>query len=94
LTFFVFCEIIDVDIVSSNRLFMAENENKNSSWSALGFAWELGYSITIPIVIFALVGRLIDKKLGTSPWMLLVGILVSIMVSSYMVYKKTIKVMK
>jgi len=58
-------------------------------WS---FAWELGYSISLPIVIFALAGRFLDRKFDTSPWIMLIGILVSIMISSHIVYKKTIKV--
>jgi len=70
---------------------MAQNEKP---WSALGFAWELGYSIAVPLVIFALAGRLLDKKLGTSPWLLLFGLLLAITSSSYIVYKKTIDVMK
>ncbi|MFA4818065.1 MAG: AtpZ/AtpI family protein [Parcubacteria group bacterium] len=63
-------------------------------WSALGFAWQLGYSIVIPIVVFALIGRLLDKKLDTSPWLLLLGILISIIMTTVLVYQKTIKVMK
>lgn len=73
---------------------MDQKESKNNSWSALGFAWQLGYSIVVPIVVFALAGRLLDKKLDTSPWFLLGGILISIIVSSYIVYKKTIAIMK
>ena len=75
----------------SSKTKMAKSEN---SWSALGFAWQLGYSIVIPIVIFALAGRLLDKKLDTSPWLLLLGILISIVVTTVLVYQKTIKVMK
>ena len=75
-------------------MFMADDKQNEKYWSALGFAGELGYSIVIPIVIFALVGRLLDKKLDTSPWMLLLGILISIIVTTVLVYKKTIKVMK
>ncbi len=73
---------------------MAEKEDRNNSWSALGFAWQLGYSITVPLIVFALAGRLLDKKLGTSPWLLLFGLLLAIITSSYIVYKKTIEVMK
>jgi F0F1-type ATP synthase assembly protein I len=73
---------------------MADNKDNQRPWSALGFAWELGYSIVIPLVVFALAGRLLDKKLGTSPWLLLVGLLLAIVSSSYIVYKKTIKIMK
>lgn len=71
-----------------------DNTDKNNSWSALGFAWELGYSIVIPIVVFALAGRLLDKKFDTSPWLLLLGILISIIVTTVLVYHKTMKVMK
>jgi ATP synthase protein I len=73
---------------------MEQNSDKQDSWSALGFAWELGYSIAVPLVIFALAGRLLDKHLGTSPWLLLLGLLLAIASSSYIVYKKTIDVMK
>jgi len=73
---------------------MADNKQNEKPWSALGFAWELGYSIVIPIVVFALIGRLLDKKLDTSPWLLLLGILISIIVTTILVYQKTIKVMK
>ena len=66
----------------------------DKQFSALGLAWNLGYTIAVPIVVFALLGRFLDKKLGTSPWLLLAGILVSIAVSSWAVYKKTLDIMK
>ena len=55
----------------------------------MGLAWELGYTIALPLVLFALVGRFLDKTLGTSPFLLLAGILISIGVTSWLVYKKT-----
>jgi F0F1-type ATP synthase assembly protein I len=73
---------------------MDENKQNDKPWSALGFAWELGYSIVIPIMIFALVGRILDKKMDTSPWLLLLGILISIVVTTVLVYQKTIKIIK
>jgi F0F1-type ATP synthase assembly protein I len=73
---------------------MDKIDDNQKPWSALGFAWQLGYSIVIPIVVFALIGRLLDKKLDTSPWMLLAGILISIVVTTVLVYQKTIKIMK
>jgi F0F1-type ATP synthase assembly protein I len=66
-----------------------QKSNPDSSWSAISLAWELGYSIAIPLVALALVGRFLDKKLGTSPWIFLAGILVAITLSSWLVYKKT-----
>ena len=68
-------------------------DKKDSGFSALSLAWELGYSIAVPLVVFALGGRFLDKKLGTSPFLLLGGILISIIVSSYIVYKKTADIM-
>ncbi|MDP3245090.1 MAG: AtpZ/AtpI family protein [bacterium] len=67
-------------------------EGNDGVFSALSLAWELGYTIAIPIVVFALLGRLIDKWLGTSPWLLLIGIFLSIIISSYGVYFKVIKI--
>jgi len=64
----------------------------DKSFSALGLAWNLGYTIAVPLVALALLGRYLDKKLGTSPWLLLIGILVSIAVSSWLVYKKTLDI--
>jgi LPXTG-motif cell wall-anchored protein len=58
----------------------------------LGLAWELGYTIAVPLVALALGGRWLDKKLETSPWLLLAGILLSIAISSWLVYKKTLDI--
>lgn len=77
----------------ATRFFM-ENNKQSDTWSALGFAWNLGYSIAIPLILFALGGRFLDKYMGTSPWMLLLGILISIIVTTVLVYKKTIKLME
>jgi F0F1-type ATP synthase assembly protein I len=71
-----------------------KNENPEKQFSALGLAWELGYTIAVPLVALALGGRFLDKKLGTAPWLLLLGILVSIAVSSWLVYKKTLDILK
>jgi len=58
-------------------------------FQALSLAWELGYTIAIPLVVLALLGRMIDKWLGSSPWVLLVGVLLSIFLSTWLVYRKT-----
>jgi len=56
--------------------------------SMLSLAWELGYMIAIPIVVLAVGGAWLDKKMGTSPWMLLLGVGSSIIMTSFMVYSK------
>ena len=58
------------------------------SFSAWQLAWELGYTIAVPIVVLALVGRWGDRMLGTSPWLLLGGVLLSIVISGALVYRK------
>ena len=63
--------------------------NKTDKVSVFSLAFELGYIVAIPIVVLALAGRMIDKKLESSPWFLLLGIIISIVVSTYWIYKKT-----
>lgn len=65
---------------------------EEKQFSALSLAWNLGYTIAVPIVVFALLGRFLDKKLGTSPFLLLAGILLSVAISSWAVYKKTLDI--
>ncbi|TSC55416.1 MAG: Uncharacterized protein Greene041679_616 [Parcubacteria group bacterium Greene0416_79] len=56
-----------------------------NSWQ---LAWELGYTIAIPIVLFALLGRWADRMFGTSPWLLLLGVVLSVFISTAIVYRK------
>ncbi len=68
---------------------------KNESqavWSAFRFAWELGYTIALPLIILALGGALLDRWLGTKPWFLLGGVIISMGVSTIGVYFKAMKV--
>jgi len=51
-------------------------------------AFELGYIIAIPIVIFALIGRFADKAMDTSPIFILLGILLSLFITALLVWKK------
>jgi F0F1-type ATP synthase assembly protein I len=67
-------------------------KKNDKQFNALGLAWNLGYTIAVPIVIFALAGRFLDKKLGTSPFLLLFGILLSIGITTWLVYKKTLDI--
>lgn len=73
---------------------MSKVEDKNTLWKALALAWELGYTIAVPLVIFALGGRLLDQRLGTTPIFLLIGILLALIVSTLGVYKKTTSIIK
>ena len=79
--------------MTSNGMKNSKDENPNLV-GALGLAWELGYTIAIPIVVFALVGRFADTYFDTSPLLLLLGIFISIILTSWLVYKKTVKLLK
>ncbi len=75
---------------------MEEEKSKKESlekFNALSFAFELGYLIAGPIVFFGLVGRFLDKYLNSSPYFLLGGILLSLLISVFLVYKKAIKIL-
>jgi F0F1-type ATP synthase assembly protein I len=65
----------------------------NKDVSMISLAWELGYMIAIPIVVFSLGGALLDRQMGTSPWMLLLGVGSSIILTSFMVYYKMMKIL-
>lgn len=73
---------------------MENDKDKLGYGYAIQLAWELGYAIAVPLVLLALGGRFLDKKLDSSPWFLIAGILISIAISSYIVYKKVIKIIK
>ena len=71
-----------------------EKAKNEGVFYALSLAFELGFTIAIPAVGFALGGRLLDNKLDTSPLFILLGICTAILLSSYLVYKKTVVVME
>lgn len=61
---------------------------KSPIWSALNLAFELGYLIAIPIAVLGFGGALLDKKFGTSPLFILIGVALAATVSGLAVYKK------
>ena len=63
-------------------------------WVALGFAWRLGYSIAIPLVVLLLVGRLLDKRFGTSPWLLITGLALSFITTNVLMFREAMRVMQ
>ncbi|MBI2626387.1 MAG: AtpZ/AtpI family protein [Candidatus Nealsonbacteria bacterium] len=70
-----------------------KQKSRQALYGAIGLAWELGYTITVPLVIFAILGRFLDKKYDASPIFLLSGILLSIVVSGLLVFRKTKKIL-
>ena len=64
-------------------------DQSKSTWQALSLAWELGYTISVPLVVLALAGRFLDKWFKTSPWLLLAGVFLSIIITTWIIYRKT-----
>lgn len=61
----------------------------DKQFHALGIALEMGYLIALPLVGFALAGSFLDSALNTKPLILLFSILLAIVISSVLVYRKT-----
>ena len=70
-----------------------QNQEKNDDFMTKGqlisFAYDVGFAIIIPLVVLALLGRFIDQKVGTSPLFLIIGILLSLVSTTVIIYKKT-----
>jgi len=58
------------------------NKQKSMVYVALNFAWHLGYTIVVPLLVLALGGRYLDLKFDSSPLLFLVGIVLSVIVTS------------
>lgn len=67
---------------------MAEKPERQALWDALGLAWEMGYTIAVPLILFALGGRFLDRWIGSAPWLMLIGIGVAIVISSIAISRK------
>jgi hypothetical protein len=48
----------------------------------INLAMEFGYIIALPLVVLGLVGKWLDGKYGTKPWITLAGILLAIILTS------------
>ncbi len=56
--------------------------------SAAFLVFEIGYTIAIPAVIFVFGGHWLDVRFDTQPIFTLSGLLISLPVSSYAVWRK------
>lgn len=59
----------------------------------VSLVWDLGFIFALPLVIFAVVGRVLDNRMGTSPLFILVGIIGAAVASSVGVFFKVRKLM-
>lgn len=47
-------------------------------WGLVSLGLEMGFIIALPLLAFSLLGKWLDAKFGTSPWLVLAGILIAI----------------
>lgn len=73
---------------------MVPTSNKKAVFLALSYAWEFGYTVAVPVLVFTLIGRWLDRVLHTSPWLLLTGLLLSIIATSFLVVRKALRIFK
>ena len=55
---------------------------------AVRLAWNFGYIIAIPAVVFGFGGAKLDKAMGTSPLFLLIGFALALALSSWGIWRK------
>ena len=72
---------------------MAEQKPQKDTSSMVSLVWDLGFIFAVPLVVFAVVGRILDNRLHTSPGFLLVGIIGAAIASSVGVFFKVRKLM-
>lgn len=63
-------------------------------WKYLTIVGQIGFIIAIPVVILALAGRYLDEKFETSPWFLISAVVLSIIISSVILYSRVIKTLQ
>jgi len=56
-------------------------------WQLASFAFEMGFIISLPLVILGLLGKYLDARWGTRPWLTLAGILLALVVTSVWLYR-------
>ena len=65
-----------------------DKPQQKALWQALNLAWELGYTIAIPLVLLALAGRWADGVFHTKPWLFLAGIILAMASSTILLIRK------
>lgn len=75
---------------------MAENQQKNGIdrkyWIfSLKIVGDFGITLALPIVIFSLLGQKLDDQFSTGRFFLVLGFIVSALLSGKIIYKKTKK---
>lgn len=55
---------------------------------ALRIVGDFGATIAIPVVVFAYLGKRLDARYNTTPWLLITGFVVAALVSGVIIYRR------
>lgn len=61
---------------------------KESAILGIGFAWDLGFTIAVPAILFGFAGGYADKYFGSSPLLLFAGIGLAFITSAIIIARK------
>lgn len=62
-------------------------KNHKEQTSIYPFLLEIGFRISIPLVLFVILGAWVDKALNTTPIFVFLGIFLSLFSSTYGIYR-------
>lgn len=72
-----------------NKPHQAKKPNDRRYWIfGLRIAGDFVLTIAIPVVIFAYLGKQLDIRFGTAPWLLIAGFTLAAVLSALMIYRK------
>ena len=71
-------------VKSQNKVFLM----------AFDFVYQVGLLIILPLVIFALLGKLVDERTRTSPLFFFIGLLVALIIAGLLVWKKVNEIIR
>jgi LPXTG-motif cell wall-anchored protein len=63
-------------------------------WLAVQLVWDMGWIIAIPAVVFAFLGAYLDKRFGTTPTFILIGLALALLLSFLGVKRKLKEILK
>lgn len=68
---------------------------KNANiWQYLALAGNIGMVIALPLVVLAIVGRFLDRRFETGPWLFITSIVLAFIISTTLLATKTLQAMK
>jgi len=84
-----------MEIPKNSSETQTEQKKTLDKWELVGFAWELGYIIALPIIIFGLAGKWLDAKMdNATPWFTLSAIILAITMTTVWLTKRLKKYIK